>query len=185
MIEYIENSFCHSGLFETECPIPGEENSVDKLARNVYLRSPTLDCLRFSYNEYFDYANFIVEIKGEDIVKYDESSRELINLVWVYRVNENDLVDFVLKNRQALYAGDCVRVSIEGYDRFGRIVDFLEENFPKIAEVVEARNFYIEFVLDDDCGWFDGPGDYASEIHRIINPLTANVGFRVNDFTSL
>ncbi len=179
MIEYIENCFCHNGYFETECPSPDNNSDADKLARNVYLREPSLRDLRYAYNEYFDYANFIVEIDGENIGDYDESSRELINLSWVYKVDEKDFVDFVNKNRQALYAGDCVKVSIEGYDRFGRIVEFLEKNFPKVVDVVEARNFYIEFVLQDVFWWFDGPDDYAEELHKLLNPLTSNVGFRV------
>ena len=185
MIGYIENTFCHSGYFETECPSPNKENSADKLARNVYLYKPPLNDLRFAYNEYFDYANFVIEIDGEDICEYDESSRELINLVYVYNVEEKDFVDFVNKNRQELYAGDCIKVRIEGYDKFGRIVEFIKENFPKISEALEDRNFYIEFVLDDEIGWFDGPDDYAEEIHELINPLTSNIGFKVIDFTSL
>lgn len=179
MIEYIENSFCHSGYFETECPSPDNHNDADKFAQNVYLRKPSLRDLRYAYNEYFDYANFIVEIDGNDIGKYDESSRELINMSWVYKIDEKDFVDFLNKNKQSLYAGDCVKVNIEGYDRFGRIVEFLNNNFPKVADVVEARNFYIELVMHDLFWWFDGPDDYAEELHKLVNPLTANVGFMV------
>ena len=54
----------------------------------------------------------------------------------------------------------------------------MRENFPKIAEIVEALGFYIEFIVNDSYGFMDDVDDYVEEIHKIVNPLTSQVGFK-------
>lgn len=186
MIEYIENTFCHSGLFETECPTPGEKSSADKLARNVYLKNPPVEDLIYAHEDYFEFANFIIEINSNNAEKYWESfDIQCINVSFIYNVELDNLVEFIQNNKDNIFASDCVKVSVDGFDWFGKIVYYLRENFPKIAGTVDALGFYIEFVMSDSYGFTDSVDDYTEEIHKIVNPLTSQVGFRVNDFTSL
>lgn len=179
MIEYIENAFCHSGLFETECPSRGEENSADKLARNVYLNKPSVEDLIYAHEDYFEHADFVIEIDSKNAEKYwDSFDMSSLNVSFVYNVELDNLVDFVQNNRDKIYASDCIKVNADGFGHYGRIVYYLRENFPKIAEIVEALGFYIEFIVNDSYGFMDDVDDYAEDIHKIVNPLTSQVGFK-------
>lgn len=179
MIEYIENAFYHNGLFETECPSPGEDNGADKLARNVYFYNPPVEDLIYAHEDYFEFANFIIEINSKNAEKYWEAfDMSILNVSFVYNVELDNLVDFVQNNKDNIFASDCVKVSVDGFEWFGKIVYYLRENFPKIAETVEALGFYIEFIVNDSCGLMDDVDDYAEEIHKIVNPLTSQVGFK-------
>ena len=179
MIEYIENSFCHSGLFETECPSSGEDNRADKLARNVYLNNPPVEDLIYAYNDYFECANFIIEISSWNAEKYwDSFGTKRLNASFVYNVELDDLVDFIQRNKTRLFASDCIKVNVDRFGWFGKIVYYLRENFPKIAETVEELGFYVEFLMHDSYMFNDDVDDYAKEIHEVVNPLTSQVGFR-------
>lgn len=179
MIEYIENTFCHSGLFETECPTPGEKSNADKLARNVYLKNPPVEDLIYAHEDYFEFANFVIEVSSNNAEHYWEAfDMHVINVSFVYNVDLDNLVDFIQNNRDNIYASDCIKVNADGFGHYGRIVYYLRENFPKIAEIVEDLGFYIEFIVNDSYGFMDDVDDYAEEIHKIVNPLTSQVGFK-------
>ena len=179
MIEYIENAFCHSGLFETECPTPGEKSNADKLARNVYLKNPPVEYLIYAHEDYFEFANFVIEVSSNNAEHYWEAfDMHVINVSFVYNVDLDNLVDFIQNNRDNIYASDCIKVNADGLGHYGRIVYYLRENFSKIAEIVEDLGFYIEFIVNDSYGFMDDVDDYAEEIHKIVNPLTSQVGFK-------